>query len=78
MIIPHTELSEDVLNAIIESFVLQEGTEYGIEEVSLEEKIAQVKLQLAQGSVVLVFSELHETVNILPKEQFLQSPPEEE
>ena len=77
MIIPIEELSNDTLTAILEEFVLREGTEYGAEDVSLTQKIAQIKQQLTQGSVVLVYSELHETVNILPKEQFLESPDEQ-
>ena len=68
MIIPAHELSDEVLVAIIEEFVLREGTEYGIEDVSLEDKIAQVKHQLARGDIVLVYSELYQTVNIVPKE----------
>jgi hypothetical protein len=77
MIIPIEELSNDTLTAILEEFVLREGTEYGAEDVSLTQKIAQIKQQLTQGSVVLVYSELHETVNILPKEQFLETPEEQ-
>jgi len=77
MIIPIKELSNETLIAILEEFVLREGTEYGAEDVSLDNKIAQIKEQLTQGSVVLVYSELHETVNILPKEQFLESPDEQ-
>jgi hypothetical protein len=77
MIIPIKELSNETLTAILEEFVLREGTEYGAEDVSLDNKIAQIKEQLTQGSVVLVYSELHETVNILPKEQFLQNPDEQ-
>lgn len=77
MIIPVDTLSSDVLIAIIEEFVLREGTEYGAEDISLNDKIAQVKQQLAQGDIVLVYSELHETVNLLPKEQFLQQKNEE-
>lgn len=72
MIIPTNELSADVLNAIIKEFVLREGTEYGFQDVTLQEKILQVKEQLAQGSAVLAYSELHETVNILSIEQFNQ------
>jgi len=72
MIIPTQELASDTLTAIIEEFVLREGTEYGAEDISLADKIVQIKHQLAQGSVVLVYSELHESVNILPIEQFLQ------
>lgn len=76
MIIPIEQLTTETLTAIIEEFVLREGTEYGAEDVSLADKIAQIKSQLAQGHVVLVYSELHETVNILPKEQFLENPEE--
>lgn len=72
MIIQTNELSADVLNAIIKEFVLREGTEYGFQDVTLQEKILQVKEQLAQGSAVLAYSELHETVNILSIEQFNQ------
>ena len=62
---------------LIEDFVLREGTEYGESAVSKEDKIDQVRAQLAQGSAVLVFSELHESVNIMPSEQFNQVSQEE-
>ena len=73
MIIPHQDLPPETLAAIIEGFVLQEGTEYGEEEISLTDKIEQVKQQLQQGNVVLVYSELHENVNILSKEHFQEN-----
>jgi len=72
MIIPLEQLSPETLSAIIENFVLREGTEYGSEDVSLSNKIAQVHQQLKQGSALLVYSELHETVNILPADQFVE------
>lgn len=68
MIIPHQELAPDTLYSIIESFVLREGTDYGLEEMSLAEKVAQVREQLDTGIAVLVYSELHESVDILPKD----------
>ncbi len=70
MIIPFQSLPLETLNAIIEAFVLTEGTEYGLQEASLSDKIAQVKQQLMHKEAVLVYSELHQTVNILPAEQF--------
>ena len=73
MIIPLTQISADTLDAIIEDFVLREGTEYGLEDISKEEKITQVKHQLHSGDAVLVYSELHESVNILPSDQFNDS-----
>ncbi|NQF22417.1 YheU family protein, partial [Enterobacter hormaechei] len=54
----------------IESFVLREGTDYGEQERSLEQKVNDVKRQLKSGDVVLVWSELHETVNIMPRNAF--------
>ena len=72
MIIPLEQIQADTLDAIIEEFILREGTDYGAVDTSKANKIAQVKLQLKQGSAVLVYSELHESVNILPSDQFKQ------
>ncbi|MCL6407208.1 YheU family protein [Dickeya dadantii] len=69
MIIPWQELATETLQNLIESFVLREGTDYGEQERTLEEKVADIRQQLAQGDVVLVWSELHETVNIMPRNQ---------
>ena len=70
MIIPWQEVAPETLYSLIESFVLREGTDYGEHERSLEQKVADVKRQLETGEVVLVWSELHETVNIMPRKQF--------
>ncbi len=78
MIIPLGTLPKETLSAIIENFVLREGTEYGSEDVALSDKIQQVEQQLKQGSALLVYSELHETVNILPADQFIEGVEESE
>ena len=70
MILPWQDLSPDTLDNLIESFVLREGTDYGEHERSLEQKVNDVKRQLKSGDVVLVWSELHETVNIMPRNAF--------
>ncbi|MEI2267346.1 MULTISPECIES: YheU family protein [Erwiniaceae] len=69
MIIPWKELDPETLANLIEAFVLREGTDYGEQERSLEQKVNDVKRQLTNGEAVLVWSELHETVNIMPKGQ---------
>ncbi|MBL5861347.1 YheU family protein [Serratia fonticola] len=69
MIIPWQEIEQETLNSLIESFVLREGTDYGEHERSLEQKVDDVRRQLKSGEVVLVWSELHETVNIMPRGQ---------
>ena len=70
MIIPWQDLSPETLDNLIESFVLREGTDYGEHERSLEQKVNDVKRQLKSGDVVLVWSELYETVNIMPRNAF--------
>ncbi len=70
MIIPWQQVAPDTLDNLIESFVLREGTDYGQHELSLAQKVADVKRQLKQGEAVLVWSELHETINILPRAHF--------
>ena len=70
MIIPWQELEVATLENLIETVVLREGTDYGEQERSLEQKVADVRRQLERGDVVLVWSELHESVNIMPKGEF--------
>lgn len=76
MIIPWENLAADTLDSLIESFVLREGTDYGVHEKSLAQKVEDVRRQLKNGEAVLVWSELHETVNIMPKGQFRDAPEE--
>ncbi|EFW12000.1 putative conserved protein [Serratia symbiotica str. Tucson] len=70
VIIPWQELETATLNSLLESFVLREGTDYGEHERSLEQKVEDVRNQLKSAKVVLVWSQLHETVNIMPRRQF--------
>lgn len=70
MIIPWDSLTEETLDALITEFILREGTDYGQFEVPLAVKIDQIKEQLKIGNIVIVWSELHETVNIMPKSHF--------
>ncbi|HEY0923032.1 YheU family protein [Rheinheimera pacifica] len=72
MIIPYTDIAEDTLNNLIEYYVLREGTDYGEHEVTMAEKVAAVKRQLKSGEIVIVYSELHESINLMPKQLFLQ------
>lgn len=74
MIIPWQDISEPALNGIIEEFIMREGTDYGSEEVSLERKKQDLLNQLKSGQVVIVYSELHETVNMMLAEEFRKQP----
>lgn len=70
MIIPWQDIAPETLENLIETFVLREGTDYGESERSLAQKVDDVKRQLQRGEAVVVWSELHETVNIMPRSQF--------
>ncbi|MEA1063129.1 YheU family protein [Erwinia sp. HR93] len=70
MIIPWQDIAPEMLDSLIEAFVLREGTDYGEQELTLEQKTADVKRQLQCGEALIVWSELHETVNIMPRTQF--------
>lgn len=65
MIIPKNEISSETLRSIVESFVLREGTDYGELEVTFEDKVQAVLQQLESGEVVVQYSELHETVDLV-------------
>ncbi|MBW8189987.1 YheU family protein [Neiella marina] len=73
MQIPIDQLTPETLHAIAESFVLREGTDYGGEEVTLEEKVQQVLSQLRSGLAVLLYSELHDSVDLVPADKFAAS-----
>lgn len=78
MLIPWQSLETETLNNLIEYFVLREGTDYGEQERSLADKVAAVRRQLESGEAVIVFSELHETVSILPRHELNASGREQE
>jgi len=65
VVIPHTELSEEALRGVLESFVLREGTEYGERDFSLDQKVAQVTRQLQRGEARIVFDPENETIDIV-------------
>lgn len=71
MIIPYKNLSQDALLGLIEEFVSREGTDYGEEDLSLEQKVAQVKHLLETGRAIIVFDEESETSSILSADQLL-------
>ena len=62
--IPWSELAPDTLQALIESFVLREGTDYGMYDVPLDSKVSQVRKQLERGEAQIVFDPATESVDI--------------
>lgn len=67
MIIPYEQLSGDALQGLIEEFITREGTDYGLEEISFDTKVEQIKQQLKRREIVVVFDTATETVSILSR-----------
>ena len=67
--IPPQRLPAQVLDALLEDFVLREGTDYGEREVAMAEQVARARRQLAAGEVVIVWDEQLETCNLLTREE---------
>jgi len=65
VVVPYGELAPDLLHAVVESYVLREGTDYGEKEFSLEDKVAHVVKQLKRGEAHIVFDPESETVSII-------------
>ena len=72
MIIPWQELEEQTLINILESIILREGTDYGLHEQTFEQKKKALLNRIRQGSAVIVWSELHESIDIKDKTDFFR------
>ncbi len=70
MIIPHNEIEPETLMALVQSFILREGTDYGNDEVSLKAKTEQILNQIYSGNTVIVYSEAYESCDLVPASQF--------
>ncbi|MBK9467066.1 MAG: YheU family protein [Gammaproteobacteria bacterium] len=70
--IPWRELSADALQGVIEEFATREGTEYGLSEVALATKVAQIRRQLERGEVLVFFDTQLESCQLLTREQAAQ------
>ena len=68
MIIPPDTLQPETLRTLIKEFILREGTNYGLKEYTLEEKVAQIQKQLNRKEVFIVFDPEEETFNIVSKD----------
>ncbi len=76
MIIPWQEIDQETLNNLMESIVRREGTDYGSQELSFETKVEQLKQRLKSGEAVIVYSELHESVDVVNKDSVTGNEPD--
>lgn len=65
IVVPHRELEHSTLRGVVESFVLREGTDYGLRETSLDDKVSEVLAQLRKGEAHIVFDPESESISIV-------------
>jgi len=66
--IPVEQLSEDILQAVIEEFITREGTDYGLQDYTLDQKVVQIKRQLENNKAMIVYDPISETCTLLVKD----------
>ncbi|MBR0574090.1 MULTISPECIES: YheU family protein [Pasteurellaceae] len=70
MIIPWKSIPSETLDNILESFIMREGTDYGEVERSMEEKKECLLQLIYSEQAVIVWSELHQSLDIKDRQSF--------
>ena len=58
--IPTSELTDDALLGVIDAFILREGTDYGHQDFTLDEKRDRVKAMLQSGAAEICLNLLYQ------------------
>lgn len=65
-------LSAGALQNVLESFVLREGTDYGNTELSLEQKVKNLKTKIDKKEIVLAFDPNTESLTFLTQSEWIK------
>ncbi len=60
------QLSPGALRGLVEEYVTREGTDYGVEEFTFEQKVSEVMRQIESGEARIVFDTEMESASIVP------------
>jgi uncharacterized protein YheU (UPF0270 family) len=53
--VPHDRLEAQVLQALLEEFASRDGTDYGVQEYTLEQKVGQLRRQLQSSELQILY-----------------------
>lgn len=67
MKIPWQELSSETLDSLLEEIVTRDGTDYGAQEKTTEQKVTLARNQLKSGLAVLYWNTELESATLLSK-----------
>jgi len=63
--VPHQLVEPATLEQLIKTFVLREGTDYGVVEATLDRKVNDIRRQLEKGDLKIVFDLATESFSIV-------------
>ena len=63
--IPQEQLNAELKRAVIEDFIMREGTDYGHKDFTLDEKVAQIQKQLDSNKICIAFDQITETCTLI-------------
>ena len=53
--VPTSQLAEQTLLALLEEFASRDGTDYGVNELTLDEKVGRLREQLKTSRIMLMY-----------------------
>ena len=65
MKIPYTKVSQEALLGVMDAFILREGTDYGHEEITIDQKRSRVLSMLQSGEAEIVFYQESDHIDIV-------------
>jgi uncharacterized protein len=66
--VPYADLSAEALRNLVEDFVTRDGTDYGLVERTLDQKVAALLPQLESGHAKIFYESHSETINIVARD----------
>tara|TARA_R110002124_G_scaffold71090_3_gene190524 strand:- start:3370 stop:3612 length:243 start_codon:yes stop_codon:yes gene_type:complete len=69
VMVPLERLQADILNALLEEYASRDGTDYGERESTLADKVEQLRKQLRNGDLQLLYDVDSEQWDLLPRAQ---------
>ncbi len=67
--VPLQRLQGDILQALLEEFASRDGTDYGEQEFTLEQKTTVLRTRLEKGELQILYDADSEQWDLLPAEQ---------
>ena len=73
--VPTDALSPDALRSVLESFIVREGTDYGWTELSMQQKVENLRRRISNGSAFLIFDPKTESITFLTDSEWRRLKP---